>query len=143
MVGAEMEPVTREARETSDASFEPLARRLLRTLWSWFAGPPARPSYWLTRFLLLRALAFVYLVAFATAAFQLVPLIGRRGLTPVGPYLGRVRDHFGGATAAFLELPSLFWFDHGDGALLLISCLGALLSALVLAGLTNALRVNQ
>jgi len=36
-------------------------------------------SYWLTRFLILRLLGFVYAVAFLVAAQQLVPLVGERG----------------------------------------------------------------
>src|SRR5438477_258405 len=39
-------------------------------------------SYWLTRFVILRLLGFVYAVAFLVAARQLVPLIGEHGLTP-------------------------------------------------------------
>ena len=33
-------------------------------------------SYWLTRFVILRLLGFVYAIAFLIAAQQLVPLIG-------------------------------------------------------------------
>ena len=33
-------------------------------------------SYWLTRFVILRLLGFVYAIAFLVAAQQLVPLIG-------------------------------------------------------------------
>ena len=39
-------------------------------------------TYWLTRFVLLRWMGFVYLVAFYVAARQLVPLVGADGLTP-------------------------------------------------------------
>ena len=41
-------------------------------------------TYWLTRFVLLRWMGFVYLVAFYVAAKQLVPLVGANGLTPAG-----------------------------------------------------------
>ena len=39
-------------------------------------------TYWLTRFILLRWMGFVYLIAFYVAARQLVPLVGANGLTP-------------------------------------------------------------
>jgi len=38
-------------------------------------------SYWLTHFVILRLLGFVYAVAFLVAAQQLVPLVGEHGLT--------------------------------------------------------------
>ena len=44
-------------------------------------------SYWLTRFVILRLLGFVYAVAFLVAANQLVPLIGEHGLTPATHFL--------------------------------------------------------
>ena len=46
-------------------------------------------SYWLTRFVILRLLGFVYAVAFLVAANQLVPLIGQHGLTPATHFLNR------------------------------------------------------
>jgi hypothetical protein len=99
----------------------------------------ARPTYWLTRFVLLRLLGFVYLAAFLSAATQLVPLIGHDGLLPVAPFLDRVAGHAGGRWAGFLRLPSLFWLDASDRALLAVSWTGVALSALVLAGAANAL----
>ena len=40
------------------------------------SAPLHHRSYWLTRFVLLRLLGFVYAAAFLSAALQLVPLIG-------------------------------------------------------------------
>ena len=47
-------------------------------------------SYWLTRVVFLRFLAFIYLVAFAVSYHQNKELIGDRGLTPARLYLRRV-----------------------------------------------------
>ena len=44
-------------------------------------------SYWLTRVLFLRFLAFIYLVAFTISYHQNKELIGDRGLTPARLYL--------------------------------------------------------
>ena len=49
-------------------------------------------SYWLTRFVILRLLGFVYAVAFLVAANQLVPLIGEHGLTPATRFLSEVTN---------------------------------------------------
>src|ERR1700751_6218782 len=73
-------------------------------------------SYWLTRFVILRLLGFVYAVAFLVAAQQLVPLIGEHGLTPANHYLASVQTQLGSRVAGILRMPSLFWLwlsDHG------------------------------
>ncbi|HWA84807.1 MAG TPA: lipase maturation factor family protein, partial [Opitutus sp.] len=100
---------------------------------------PAPPSYWLTRFAILRLLGFVYLVAFLVAANQIVPLIGAHGLLPVDAFFERVRATLGSEAVGFARLPTLFWFAHSDGALLTAAWLGAAISAVVFAGYANAL----
>ena len=99
----------------------------------------ARSPYWLTRFVLLRLLGFVYFVAFLCLARQLLPLLGHDGLTPVPLFLHRLEAHFGSRQAAFLQFPSLFWLDASDGFMLAMAWLGAGLSLVVLAGFANAL----
>ena len=44
----------------------------------------------LTRFVLLRLLGFVYVAAFVSLLWQVLPLIGARGLTPALSYTARV-----------------------------------------------------
>ncbi|HLA54407.1 MAG TPA: lipase maturation factor family protein [Flavitalea sp.] len=97
------------------------------------------PTYWLTRFMILRLLGFIYAIAFLVAINQILPLIGSNGLLPVGEYLERVKDALGSKTNGFLRLPSLFWFDHSDSSLLVAALIGFLLSCLVAAGFANAL----
>ena len=99
----------------------------------------ARSPYWLTRFVLLRLLGFVYFVAFLCLAQQLLPLLGHDGLTPVPLFLHRLEAHLGSRRAAVLEFPSLFWLDASDGFMLAMAWLGAGLSLVVLAGFANAL----
>jgi Lipase maturation factor len=96
-------------------------------------------TYWLTRFMILRFLGAIYAVAFIVAARQLVPLVGQNGLTPAGSFLDRVREHFGSTASAFVAVPSLFWLDHSDSALMLGSWTGLILACVVLAGYANAL----
>jgi hypothetical protein len=96
------------------------------------------PTYWLTRFVLLRLLGAVYAVAFLVAVNQLVPLIGEHGLLPVGNFLDLVRQSYGSTSAGFFKLPSLFWFWHSDVALLTASWVGLVLSLVVVAGYANA-----
>ena len=96
-------------------------------------------SYWLTRFVILRLLGAIYAVAFLVAAQQLIPLIGERGLTPVGAFLEGVRGHFGSTSSAFAAAPSLFWLGHSDAALTLVAWVGFILACVVMAGYANAL----
>jgi len=99
----------------------------------------SRPSYWLTRWLILRLLGVVYAVAFLVAILQIIPLIGANGLTPVGIYLQRIHDALGSTSAGFFRLPSIFWFTHSDTVLLTVAWAGFLLSCIVIAGYANAL----
>jgi hypothetical protein len=103
-----------------------------------FATPGAVPTYWLTRFMILRLLGVIYAVAFLVAVNQIVPLIGANGLLPVGNYLNQVGTALGAAGAGFVRLPSVFWLWHSDMALLTVAWTGFILSSVVVAGYANA-----
>ncbi len=104
------------------------------------SGQPATsPTYWLTRFVILRLLGAIYAIAFLVAINQIVPLIGSDGLLPVDMFLKQVRDSLGSESAGFIRLPSFFWFGHSDTALLTGAWIGFLLSLVVVAGYANAL----
>ncbi len=104
------------------------------------APPPSGKTTWyLTRFVLLRFLGFVYAIAFLIAARQILPLIGSDGLTPAAPYMQAVQDHFGSHASAFFHLPSLFWFGLSDRLLVGIAWAGFALSLVVMAGYANAI----
>jgi hypothetical protein len=102
-------------------------------------SPQVAPTYWLTRYVILRLLGAIYAIAFLVAINQILPLIGSNGLTPVGLYLNRVSAALGSDGAGFMRLPSLFWLGHSDGALLTAAWTGFILSCLVAAGYANAL----
>ncbi len=102
-----------------------------------FRGEESPPTYWLTRFVLLRLLGFVYAVAFLVLINQVLPLIGSHGLLPVGAFLENVQNYFKSSAAGVYRLPSLFWLGHSDGALLAAAWLGFALSCAVVAGFAN------
>jgi hypothetical protein len=97
-----------------------------------------RETYWLTRFVILRWLGFVYVIAFLVAVQQLVPLVGAHGLTPATIYFHAVAQQLGGTWNGFLALPSLFWINDSDAWLRIIPWIGLLLSCAVAAGFANA-----
>ncbi len=103
-----------------------------------FGAPGTPPTYWLTRFMILRLLGVVYAVAFLVAINQIVPLIGDNGLLPLGNYLTLVSASLGSAGAGFVRLPSVFWLWHSDTALLVFAWIGFILSLVVVAGFANA-----
>jgi hypothetical protein len=113
---------------------DPELRRFRTAWWQRLAGDPS--TYELTRFVVLRLLALVYLFAFFSLARQIEPLLGSHGLVPVGQFLAAKRTELG--AGAYWRIPTLFWLGSSDGALIAATWLGVLLSAAALAGVTSA-----
>ncbi|MEV6777207.1 lipase maturation factor family protein [Streptomyces syringium] len=86
-------------------------------------------GYWLSRLVLQRALAAVYLVAFLGAALQFRPLIGERGMLPVPRFLRGV---------PFLRAPGVFQLHYSDRFFAGWAWAGVLLSGAVVAGAADA-----
>jgi len=89
-----------------------------------------RPTYVLSRWLFLRLLGVVYLVAFASLVVQLRGLVGEHGLMPVNEFLARAQDTYG--DGAWRLLPTLLWLDSTDRGLLIVSAGGMALAALLI-----------
>lgn len=102
---------------------------LTRLLWGRHVE---RPQYQLTRWLFLRGLALVYLVAFLSLWVQVHGLIGSQGILPAAQYLEAVHDQVG--SRGYHLLPTLAWFGAGDIGLHLLCGGGALLALLLLVG---------
>ncbi len=96
-----------------------------------------KPTYWLTRFMILRLLGIMYTVAFLVLINQAIPLFGANGLTPATIFMKQAHQSLGSTEACFLELPSLFWFTNSDAAFLTCAWTGFILSLLVIAGFAN------
>ncbi|XP_064780204.1 lipase maturation factor 1 [Oncorhynchus masou masou] len=94
-------------------------------------------TYWLTRIVLLRSIAFIYFIAFTVAYNQNKQLIGERGLLPCKDYLLSVKRYVGGKIdmSAFAYTPSILWFldwTDMDANLDGIALVGMALSGFVL-----------
>ncbi|MFE3635947.1 lipase maturation factor family protein [Streptomyces sp. NPDC059168] len=92
----------------------------------WFTAP----DYWLSRLVLQRALAGVYLVAFLVAARQFRALLGERGMLPIPRFTARV---------PFRRAPSLFHLHYSDRFFAAVVWAGCAVSAALLAGVDSAL----
>ncbi len=100
--------------------------------------PADAPGQWLGRFVILRLVGLVYLMAFLTLVQQGPALIGARGLEPAAAMLADAAAELGSHAAGFWQLPSLFWvLGAGDGALRAVGWTGVALSLVVLAGYAN------
>ncbi|WP_062217811.1 lipase maturation factor family protein [Streptomyces sp. NBRC 109706] len=89
----------------------------------------ADPDAWLSRLVLQRGLALVYLLAFLSALREFRVLAGEAGLTPAPALLRRI---------SFRQAPSLFHWHYSDRLLAGVARLGAALSAALAAGLADA-----
>jgi hypothetical protein len=85
-------------------------------------------EYWLTRWLLQRSLAAIYLVGFLVAANQFRPLLGSHGLTPVPFFLER---------SSFAKSPSIFFLHYSDAFAMLLAWIGVACSVLAIAGVSE------
>lgn len=114
----------------------------------WSTPASLSESFWLTRIVVLRALAFVYFVAFAVAFTQNSALLGDNGLLPASVYLDRVREQNpslkeGFTWQLFSKYPTWLWLapdGQMDKSLRLTAAVGMLLSLFVfLNGGSNVL----
>jgi hypothetical protein len=96
-----------------------------------------RRSYWLTRFVFLRMLGLVYVVAFLVVVNQWDALLGSHGLLPAATFLDRLGAVRGHGAAAFFQWPTLFWANASDTAFHLAGYVGLGLSLAVLFGFAN------
>ena len=128
--------------ETGQTESNPWLERPSRWLGAGETPEPPAHRYHLARFLILRLLGLVYLTGFAILINQVLPLLGSRGLLPVGEFTTRMAERLGSTSAGYARWPSLFWFAHSDALLLGLAWCGAILSALVMLGLSNAVAMT-
>lgn len=93
-------------------------------------------QYALTRTVLLRALGFIYFVAFCILWNQGDGLFGSEGILPAAHFLDLVRARRG--ALALVELPSIFWISCSDAVLTAAAGLGVAASVAVVLGFGNS-----
>jgi lipase maturation factor 1 len=93
--------------------------------------PPA--TFAGSRWLFLRLLGVVYLIAFVSLAVQITGLVGERGILPIGEFLAQVHERYG--ASAYYNWPTLLWLSPSDALLSLLCWGGAAASLLLIAGI--------
>ncbi len=102
-------------------------------LLAWLTGLfRIRPEYQLSSRIFIKALALIYLFAFASLLPQVAGLVGPDGILPFSIYLDNAWRELG--YSALLQVPSVFWLSASDWALEAAALAGVLLSLLLLWG---------
>ena len=117
-----------------------------RRLFSWltrigWGRQVQRPAHCVTRWLFLRALGAIYLVAFLSLGSQLGGLVGRNGILPAAELMSAAGQHFdaqGVGLDRYRQFPTLCWANASDAFLNFQCAAGVGLALLVLAGLAPA-----
>lgn len=100
-------------------------------------GTAGGADYAFARWLFLRSLGGVYLVAFLSLWVQVDGLLGGDGILPARGYLDRLRGPSGGVDLA--TTPTVFWWADGDAALHAACGAGTALSLLLILGIAPPL----
>ena len=101
------------------------------TRWGW-GRQPARPTFFLTRWLFLRLIGVIYLIAFLSLWLQIDGLIGSDGILPADQYLNAVREQVG--LERYVTFPTLSWLNDSDAFLHLLCSGGVFLSLMLIIG---------
>jgi predicted DCC family thiol-disulfide oxidoreductase YuxK len=112
----------------------------LLTRWLW-GRHVEQPDYFLTRWIFLRALGVIYLVAFISLWTQINGLIGHNGILPTDQFMSAVRqqcDAQGIGLNRFHLLPTLCWFDSSDSFLDFQCATGTVCAILLMLGIAPA-----
>jgi lipase maturation factor 1 len=110
---------------------------LTRTLWGQHVE---QPTHFLTRWLFLRLLGFVYLIAFISLWVQIDGLVGSHGIAPAAQFMKSVHNwaHAHNIWDAVSIAPTLCWFNASDSFLHFLCGGGTILSILVILGIATA-----
>ena len=91
-----------------------------------------RRSFILSRWLFLRLLGLIFLIAFVSFWWQIDGLIGSKGLLPATEYLRFIRQN---VEHCYWEYPTLCWIGSSDTLLAFLCGTGVLLSLLLIVGI--------
>jgi predicted DCC family thiol-disulfide oxidoreductase YuxK len=122
-------------RQISEAAYRAVADH--RGLFSKLVGvawgrDPTPSSYVLSRWIFLRLLGLIYVIAFVSLRVQVLGLMGSHGILPAGDFLEAVHGSLG--SQAYRLFPTLAWISSSDAALKLLCSFGALFGLLVMFG---------
>jgi len=101
--------------------------RLSKLFWG---KKPVYSDYSISRWLYLRILGIIYFIAFLSAAFQIIGLIGSDGILPITNIHNSINPEIG--LSKFWLFPTLTWFSSSNSFLYLLTYGGAATALLVI-----------
>lgn len=84
-----------------------------------------------------RLLGIIYFFAFGALTLQIRGLIGENGILPLKNFLNNIKTNY--PKQAYWMVPTVFWLDSSNRALLAVTILGTVLSVCLLAGIVPPL----
>lgn len=110
-------------------------RTFFSRLTRWFWGEHVEiPDYFLTRWIFLRALGVIYLIAFISLGMQISGLIGHNGILPADQFMSAITqqcDMQAIGLERYYLFPTLCWFNSSD-IFLNFQCTGGIILAVLL-----------
>jgi len=100
-----------------------------------------RPEHSRLRWLFLRGLAVIYLIAFVSLWTQIDGLVGRNGILPADQFMAGASEQFNSANIGverYHLLPTFCWFSASDSALHWQCAVGLTCAVLLLCGIAPA-----
>jgi len=100
-----------------------------------------QPEHFLTRWIFLRLLGVIYLIAFVSLWTQINGLIGHNGILPVDQYMSAAKqqcDVQGIGLERYHILPTLCWLNSSDGFLQFQCAAGVVLAIFLIVGIAPA-----
>ena len=111
------------------AQHRPFFSAMTRWLWGTHTE---RTTFHFSRWLFLRAIGCIYLIAFLSLWVQIHGLVGSNGILAADQYLSAVRQQVG--VAGYHLVPTLFWLYPSDLFLHILCAGGVVLSLVLIAG---------
>lgn len=96
-----------------------------------FSRAENAPTYFVARWVFMRLLGIIYLVAFVSLMTQITGLSGKNGLMPATAVLDYFKENHQDGWL-YAQVPTLCWFDASDGFLKFMCIAGAALSCCVI-----------
>lgn len=118
--GAALDPANRGSDRSSVAPWRTLAWNPIRN----FAGADGTATYLWPRWIVLRLVGVIFILAFAGIIQEGMALVGPDGLAPIGGFLGEISKLFESVGRAFWHAPSVFWLGHGASAISVVAWTG-------------------
>ena len=124
----------------SEGIYQLIARHrpFFSTMTRWLWGTHTeRTTFCFSRWLFLRGLGCIYLIAFLSLWVQIHGLIGSNGILPASQYLEAIHQQIG--TQGYYLVPTLFWLNTSDACLNFLCAGGVVLSIILIAGVAPSI----